>query len=134
MSIEDLEQSLAITFPAEHRRALLDPSDPIHVACDFLLLDSPFRLLRLRHVNDFLHAEDYPDSWPDYLVAFASNGCGDYFAYDTRGTPYTIVYIDPDKTVAENLSMDDGYTFPSFREWHSAKCEQYRAIRNGTDV
>jgi hypothetical protein len=65
------------------------------------------------------------------LVAFASNGCGDYFAYDTRRTPHTIVYIDPDNTVAENLAIDDGYTFESFEEWHAAKCRQHEAIKRG---
>jgi hypothetical protein len=134
MSSKDIEKSLGIVFPAEHWRALLDPSDPIHAACDFLVLDSPYKLLRLQHVNEFLHVEDHFDPWPGYLVAFASNGCGDYFAYDIRQMPYTIIYIDPDKTVAENLGMDDRYTFHSFAEWHAAKCEQYRAILDGRDL
>ena len=131
MSVDDLEGLLGITFPNEHRAALLDPSDPIHIACDFLVPESPHELLRLDQVNNFLHSEDHPDTWPDHLIAFASNGCGDYFAYDTRETPYVIVYIDPDYGVAESLAMDDGYTFSSFPEWRDRKVQQHQAIRDG---
>ena len=131
MRIEEIESALAISIPVAHRKALLDSADPIHEACDFLVPDSPHKLLRLCDVNEFLHASDRPDAWPEFLVAFASNGCDDYFAYDTRQSPYVIVYIDPDNTVADNLDMDDGYTFDSFDEWHEAKCRQHEGIKNG---
>lgn len=131
VNIDAIETSLSVKFPATHRRALSDRSDPIHAACDFLVGQSPHELLRLNDVNASLRASDNPDPWPAYLVAFASNGCGDYFAYDTRPSPYLIVYIDPDDTVAENLAMDDGYTFESFDEWHAAKCRQHEAVKTG---
>lgn len=131
MNIEAIESALAVSFSTAHRNALSNPSDPVHKACDFLVVDSPHKLLRLRDVNESLHASDYHDIWPDYLVAFASNGCGDYFAYDTRRSPYLVVYIDPDNSVADNLAMHDGYTFDSFELWHAAKCRQHEAIRNG---
>ena len=131
MDIDAIETSLSVKFPEAHRKGLSDPSDPIHAACDFLVGDSPHQLLRLNDVNASLHASDNPDPWPAYLVAFASNGCGDYFAYNTRRSPYLIVYIDPDNTVAENLAMDDGYIFETFDEWHAAKCRQHESIKNG---
>jgi hypothetical protein len=131
MSIDDLERLFGITFPEEHREALLDFSTPIHAACDFLVPESPHDMLRFAHVNRFLHANEYADPWPIYLIAFASNGCGDYFAYDKRQAPFTIVYLDPDYTVAENPAMDDGYTFSSFTEWQTAKCQQHQAIKDG---
>ncbi len=131
MNTDAIEALLAVKFPAAHRKALSDPSDPIHAACDFLVGESPHELLRLSDINASLRAPNNPDPWPSYLVAFASNGCGDYFAYDTRRSPYLIVYIDPDDTVAENLAMDDGYMFESFDEWHAAKCRQHEAIKSG---
>jgi len=130
MDIDAIETSFSVKFPPKHRKALSDPLDPIHTVCDFLVGEPPYELLRLTDVNASLRAPENPDPWPAYLVAFASNGCGDYFAYDTRRSPYLIVYIDPDNTVAENLAMDDGYTFESFDEWHAAKCCQHEAIKN----
>ena len=131
MDIDSIEAALSMQLPEAHRRALSDASDPIHEACDFLICESPHELLRLYDVNVSLRTSDNPDPWPRHMIAFASNGCGDYFAYDTRRSPYLIVYIDPDNTVAENLAMDDGYTFESFNEWYSAKCRQHEAIKDG---
>jgi hypothetical protein len=119
MSIAEIEIALSFRLPDAHRAALVDAADPIHDACDFLVLDSPHELLRFLDANNDLRRPERPDPWPDFLVAFASNGCGDYFAYDIRSDPYAIVYIDPDRTVAENLACDDDFTFESFDEWHA---------------
>ncbi len=131
MNITEIETLLSVRLPDPHRASLLDGSDPIHKACAILVPHSPYELLRLYDTNVHLHHKDHPDRWPDFLVAFASNGCGDYFAYDTRRAPYLIVYIDPDNTVEENLEMDDDYTFESFAAWYDAKCQQYAAIKEG---
>ena len=131
MSITQIETALSFRLPDAHRAALLNESDPIHNACDFLVVDSPHKLLRFLDTNIDLRSPDRPDPWPDFLIAFASNSCGDYFAYDTRCSPYIIVYIDPDNTVADNLAQDDGFTFPSFGEWHTAKCRQLGGIKDG---
>jgi hypothetical protein len=61
------------------------------------------------------------DPWPEHLVAFASNGCGDYFAYDLRSDPPAIIYIDLDLTVRENLESPDKLIHASFEEWREAK-------------
>ena len=76
-------------------------------------------------VNEFLHA-DNSNRWPPFLVAFASNGCGDYFAYDTRTEPAKIVYMDPDRTVDENLSIADGFEFDTFEAWYEMKLGRRR--------
>ena len=55
------------------------------------------------------------------MAAFASNGCGDHFAYDLRAQPPRIVYMDPDRTVAENLTADDALQFNSFEQWYEWK-------------
>jgi hypothetical protein len=60
-----------------------------------------------------------------FLVAFASNGCGDYFAYDLRSDPPRIIYTDPDCTVAENLAAEDKLEYGSFDEWY-ADCRTKR--------
>jgi len=51
MDIDAIETSLSVKFPATHRKALTDPSDPIHAARDFLVGESPHELLRLNVVS-----------------------------------------------------------------------------------
>jgi hypothetical protein len=101
MELSEAESRLGVRLPPRHQQAVLDPADPIHEACDFLVPDSPHTLLRWVGVNYFLHGAHQWDRWPPYLVAFAFNGCGDYFAYDLRSDPPRVVYIDPDRTVPE---------------------------------
>lgn len=91
-----------------------DPADLIHKACDFLVPDSHYELLQWVRVNEFLHAADHWNRWPPFLVAFGSNGCGDYFAYDVRSKPPRIIYLDPDCTVAENLEAEDKLEYESY--------------------
>jgi hypothetical protein len=110
-------------FPQRHRQAMLDPADPVHDACDFLVPDPPYECLGLVKVNGFLHDPNTPDPWPPCLVAFASNGCGDYFAYDLRDQPPRIRYMCPDRTVDEHLrGVDpDSLVFDSFEDWYRYK-------------
>jgi hypothetical protein len=116
--IDALEARFGLMFPAAHRVAMLDPEDPIHELCDFLVPDSKARLLRFEPVNEQLHSDAHHDPWPDFLVAIASNGCGDYFAYDLRSAGQEIVYIDPDYSVEENLTAEDKWVFGSFEDWY----------------
>jgi hypothetical protein len=118
MELEQAEAQLSISLPNRHRQAMLDSSDPIHDACDFLVPDSPYELLRWAEVNEYLHAAG---NWPPFLVAFASNGCGDYFAYDIRQKPTRIIYIDPDRTVEENLCEEDKLEYDSFESWYESR-------------
>lgn len=126
MELAEAEAQLNITFPERHQRAMLDAADPIHDACDFLVPSSPYELLRLVVVNDFLHASHTWNCWPTFLVAFASNGCGDYFAYDLRSQPPRIIYIDPDLTVEENLAAEDRLEYESFEEWYASRMARRR--------
>src|SRR5271170_7673193 len=102
MKLDELENKLKFAFPARHRQAILDLADPIHDACEFLILPDDGQADVFRE-NEWIHSPEFGDSWPNFLIAFASNGCGDYFAYDTRQNPASIIYIDPDKTVEDNL-------------------------------
>lgn len=122
--IEELQKQFRITFPELHVRALLNTNDPIHEACDFLLSDSPHRSFDIAKMNSSLRENEY-DPWPDFLVAFASNGCGDYFAYDLRSEPPTVIYIDPDDTVIDNLASDDQLTYSKFDSWYAEQIEEW---------
>jgi hypothetical protein len=126
MELHEIEQRLGMTFPPRHQQAMLDIADPVHEACDFLVPSSPYHLLRLLDVNQMLHTRDNRDCWPSFLIAFASNGCGDYFAYDLRTGPPRIIYMDPDKTVNENLSKKSALEFATFDSWYEWKVERRR--------
>lgn len=116
--INVLEEQFHLRFSQRHRSAIEDSSDPIHQRCDFLVAESPFELLRFKDVNETLHQLEL-NRWPTFLVAFASNGCGDYFAYDLRAAPPKVIYMDPDHTVEENLNSDDIFWFPTFDAWYA---------------
>lgn len=120
MDLSEIETRLELTFPPRHRQAMSDDTDPIHEACDFLVPSSRYELLRIIDVNEFLHRPKDWNCWPTYLVAFASNGCGDYFAYDLRAVPMRIVYMDPCRTVDENLTEDDRLEFDCFEDWYES--------------
>jgi hypothetical protein len=119
MELAKAEDKLGVVFPDRHREAMRNAADPIHKACDFLIPASPHELLRLVEVNEFLHAGNRTERWPSFLIAFASNGCGDYFAYDLRSQPPRIIYVDPDHTIDENLAASDTLEFNSFDEWYA---------------
>lgn len=122
MDFEALEGLLGVALPPAHRRAMLELGDRIHGACDFLCIESPHRLLRIVEVNRRLQdADGNADPWPAFLIAIASQGCGDYFAYDTRERPPIIRYIDPDRTVHENLNAADAIVYASFDTWRAAQ-------------
>jgi hypothetical protein len=121
MKLTETEFRLGMTLPDRHRQAMLDPADPIHKRCDFLVPETPYELLRWVSVNEFLHAANHLNRWPPFLVAFASNGCADYFAYDLRSIPPRIIYMDPNQTVAENLEAEDKLQYASFEEWYASR-------------
>jgi hypothetical protein len=121
MDLAHAEARPRITLPERHRQAMQDASDPVHEWCDFLVPESLHSLLRWVEVNELLHAADSLSCWPSFLVAFASNGCGDYFAYDLRSKPSGVVYVDPDDTIEENLTAEDRLVYGSFEEWYESR-------------
>src|ERR1043165_4856600 len=125
MTFDAIEAHFGIRFPDGHRQAFLDATDPIHDAIDFLVPSTPYPGLDIFRITDRLHTP--PDAWPDFLVAFASNGCGDYFAYDRRTPSLPIIYIDPDLSVDENLASADKLQYESFACWYAAKLQRRRA-------
>jgi hypothetical protein len=119
LSVSDLESRFGIVLPERHRSALLDPHDPIHDHKELLALGKGASESILE-VNETLRSDDWKE-WPEYLVAFATNGCGDFFAYDTRQEPYRVYYIGPIDTAFEAMASceDEGFVFNSFDDWYA---------------
>lgn len=100
---------------------MADPNDPIHQRCDFLIPQSSIEGLDITAVNQWVRSEEFWAPWPDFLIVFASNGCGDYFAYDTRQSPATVVYIAPEGTPEEELNAEDALRYDNFDQWYERK-------------
>lgn len=77
-------------------------------------------------INADMRAEDWKN-WPDYLIAFATNECGDYFAYDTRTMPYRVYYVGPTETVPESIAgcTREGFVFETFDDWYAHKAKMH---------
>jgi len=120
------------TFPEQHQRAMQDASDPIHRACDFFVQSSANKSLDLPGVNQWLHSPQVWAAWPEFLVAFASQGCGDYFAYDLRQSPASVIYISPDGTPEEHLANPESLRYSSFAEWYESQLDRYICERCGS--
>ena len=112
-----IEADFRIKLPPRHRAALLDASDPIHGRSILLGLDGDGGIPA---VNRAERAAAWRQ-WPDHLVAFAYDGCGGLFAYDTREEPYRVYYIDPMETAPESVAgcEAEGFVSPSFDAWYA---------------
>ena len=118
------------TFSERHQRLMLDATDPIHRACDFFVRSSTNnKSLDFVAVNQWLHSREVWAPWPDFLVAFASQGCGDYFAYDLRQSPVSVIYIGPERTPEEQLDDPDALLYEGFDEWYESQIERYTCSR-----
>ena len=73
--------------------------------------------------NERLKADE-KDPWPHFLIAFASNGCGDFFAYDLRNSCLRVIYVDPGNSIDENLQDLGALKYPDFDSWYRAKLAQ----------
>ena len=122
-SQREAETRLGISLPYRLVMALHDPSDPIRKRVDLLTLDDgPGGIVE---ANEFLRPLEWRQ-WPDYIIAFASGGCGDYFAFDTRTVPYRVYYIDTLGTVAESIASceQEAFVFESFDHWYVHEISQ----------
>ena len=120
------------TFPERHQRVMLDRSDPIHRACDFYVPSEAGESRDIAVLNRWLHSREVWSPWPEFLIAFASTGCGDYFAYDTRQSPATVIYIGPESTPEEQLADPEALRYDSFDEWYDSQMERYTCTRCGS--
>jgi hypothetical protein len=117
--VSKLEDRFAIVLPDRHRAALCDPQDPIHNHKSLLAFREG-SCLNIFEVNEEMRSLEWK-GWPEYLVAFATNECGDYFAYDRREQPYPIYYIGPIGTAAEAIESckNEGFVFACFDDWYA---------------
>ena len=101
MTLEQIESVYGFQFPDRHRKDLEDRSNQIHSAVEFLFPDDP-------GIRDFVKCnEKLRSGWKKAgvnVVAFATQGCGDFFAYDISKTPYQVFVIDPTWDVPESLA------------------------------
>ena len=117
-SIDEIERYFRIKLPTRHRMVLLDLSDPIHKLLEILYPESN-HCQNIFAEYDKLRRLDWKE-WPGHLVAFASNGCGDYFAYNVSNEPYRIYYIGPIGRAQDEVEAceRDGFVFSCFDEWY----------------
>ncbi len=113
-----IERSYGISLPRRLSEALLDSGDPIH-RCSVLLTTSDNPLLDAASVNAHMRSIEWKE-WPNHFVAFATNECGDYFAFNASQTPYKIYYVGPTDTVPEAVASceEEGFVFDHFDEWY----------------
>jgi hypothetical protein len=115
---QDIEEALGITLPDGYKGALANEADPIHQKIT-LLGPEGNDVTNILAVNSMARAQPWKE-WPPHLVAFATTGCDDYFAFDTRASPYRVYYVDPIDTVPQSIRSceDQGFVFDSFDEWY----------------
>ena len=106
------ETALSLDFPPELKAIFETPASCSPKALIYLLwpIAHPIGIVS---VNERLRTREI-EPFPQHLVAFASAGCGDYFAFDVRSGE--IVYVDPSMSLEENLRATD-LRFKDFSAW-----------------
>ena len=95
LSINVIESVLQTRLPERHRAALLDPHDPVHDCIELLGTDEGNHN-NIVATNKDLRSIEWKE-WPEHLIAFATRGCGDFFAYDMRVEPYCVYCVRADR-------------------------------------
>jgi hypothetical protein len=115
----DIESRYGIELPPRHRAALADAADPIHGRVVLLAAERDGERETIFSANENLRKTEWKE-WPACLLAFATNGCGDYFAYDLRHHPYPVYYIGPIGTTPDEMATceQEDFVFPSFDQWY----------------
>jgi SMI1/KNR4 family protein SUKH-1 len=111
--IETAESRLGFTFPRAYRQFVLQPDIEIIKKLPSPLWFVRHRSLGILDVNTSLRRRAFRP-YPEHLIAFATNECGDYFCFD-RETG-RIIYIDPDTSIEDNLERNE-LVFDSFESW-----------------
>ena len=127
--IARVEQVLGFSFPRAHRQDLERRDSEVREACEFLLVDGTEQRDLLKK-NVWLR-QNHWQGWTPRYIAFASNGCGDYFAYDLNFEPYRIIYVDPLETLEETAKEPsiDNVVFLSYDEWRADKIRTHKYVQ-----
>ncbi len=110
---ETAELALSFVFPDDYRQFVATHDINVIKKLPSLLWFVDHSSLGIVDLNLQLQQREY-QPYPEHLIAFATNECGDYFCFD-RETK-RIVYIDPDYGIEENLA-DNSPTYDSFDQW-----------------
>jgi len=111
--IEAVEAQLELAFPESYRRFVKNPDIEVIKKLPSLLWFVRHSYMGILDANALLRGSDF-EPYPDHLIAFATNECGDFYCFD-RDTG-RIVYIDPDYSIEENLGSNE-LVFDSFEQW-----------------
>jgi hypothetical protein len=118
--IETVEAIIGFSFPEDYKRFVRNPDIEAIKKLPSLLWFVRHNSVGILETNKRLRKRDFKP-FPERLIAFATNECGDYFCFD-RDTN-RIVYIDPDRTVNENLARDE-LVYDSFEQWMKQRLER----------
>jgi SMI1 / KNR4 family (SUKH-1) len=111
--IETVEAILGFSFPEDYKRFTRQPEIEAIKKLPSLLWFVRHSSMGIIETNKQLRKRDFKP-FPERLIAFATNECGDYFCLDRDAG--RIVYIAPDVTVEENLARDE-LVYDSFEQW-----------------
>ena len=120
--IETVEAILGFSFPEDYKRFIRNPDIEVIKKLPSLLWFVRHSSMGIIETNKRLRRRDFRP-YPERLIAFATNECGDYFCFD-RDTG-RIVYIDPDYPVEENLKSVE-LVYDSFERWMIQSLERRR--------
>ncbi len=111
--IGSVEEVLQFSFPEDYKQFIRNPDIEAIKRLPSLLWFVHHDSMGILETNDWLRTRSF-EPFPERLITFATNECGDYFCFDQDTK--RIVYVDPDQTVEENLKSLE-LVYDSFREW-----------------
>ena len=111
--IKYVEKELDCLLPDELKDIYRTPNLNLIKRLPTLLWILHHDTMGILEVNRYLYTRDY-DPFPSTIIAFATNECGDFWVINKMDQ--SIVYIDPDESVAENL-LDKELCYRDFSEW-----------------
>lgn len=118
--LQSVEAKFGFVFPEVYRRFVESPDIETIQRLPALLWFVRYSSVGIFEVNAELRGRDF-QPYPDHLIAFATNECGDYFCFD-RDTG-RVVYIDPECSIEENL-MSGELVCDSFGQWVASHLKQ----------
>lgn len=111
--ISTVETVLDCVLPVELKEMYRNPDIELIKTLPDILWPIHHRSLGIIESNLWLRDSGYND-FPPTLTAFASGGCGDYWVINK--TDNSIIYIDPDQSIEENLAEKE-LKFDNYSLW-----------------
>jgi hypothetical protein len=118
--LEAVELILGFSFPEDYKRFISKPDIEVIKKLPSLLWFVHHDTVGIIETNNWLRKRD-SNRFPERLIAFATNECGDFFCFDSETR--RIVYIAPYYTVEENLNSNE-LVYDSFERWMEQRLER----------